>query len=492
MTESAGGGMASIRLEPRPMPRLSPGVSRFRRLKLYAAVGAAASLAGLACTQVSPVLIIAAVMAAAGVFLILNRPFVGLLIYAVVYFLRPGEQWPALGALHVERMIGILTICGAMALVYFKRGALEVDQGSTTRWFLLFAAAAFLSIPTSYWPSRSIEKSVDVAKLAIFYVMIVMLVKDRRRLRIFVWTYVLLVAYIVFTSLKSYYSGTFLFAQGIERAIGVNSAAGGENELGTTMACTFPILVYLALRERNLLLRASAGIIGMSSLWLMTRTGSRASLLGFLAGCLYLWWNSKHRVLVGVVGAAALLAVFVTLPDQYQDRYRTLTVSQLDGSSRSRIQTWTVGLKMIAARPLFGVGIGCFGAARADAFSIGKRSFLESHSLYVQVPSEIGLVGAAAFFVLFSVLKRNRRALKLAAKEPDRRWEHGVLSGLCGGFLVLLVSGGFGHSMMRPTWYLYAGLVVVIYRLVANPESHERPRTGPAESTVSSGAAIAT
>ena len=55
--------------------------------------------------------------------------------------------------------------------------------------------------------------------------------------------------------------------------------------------------------------------------------------------------------MIGVVVAFALM------PQQYKTRYSTITHSELDGSSKSRLVTWVAGLNMLIDRPLFGVGI---------------------------------------------------------------------------------------------------------------------------------------
>ncbi len=154
---------------------------------------------------------------------------------------------------------------------------------------------------------------------------------------------------------------------------------------------------------------------------------------------------------------------FSILPDQYKDRYQTVTEAELDASSQTRLTAWRHGMSMVLSRPLFGVGIGCFGIANAADFGL----WLKSHSLYVQVPSETGLVGAAVFFCfLVAMLRLNRSTTAQLRKQKDAwKFERCVLDGIFAGLVTLLVAGVFGHSLLRPTWYIYAALGLAAYRV---------------------------
>jgi O-antigen ligase len=157
------------------------------------------------------------------------------------------------------------------------------------------------------------------------------------------------------------------------------------------------------------------------------------------------------------------------MPDQYKMRYGSMTHKELDGSTQGRVEAWLTGLQMVADRPVFGVGAGCFGTAHAAAYSHGlRKNWLESHSIYIQVITELGIVGAIAFFgFMVQFLKLNRRVARaLAARGAAWRWESMLVLSMFVGFAVLIVSGFFGHSLYRRTWYLYAALGLAVWRMV--------------------------
>jgi O-antigen ligase len=159
------------------------------------------------------------------------------------------------------------------------------------------------------------------------------------------------------------------------------------------------------------------------------------------------------------------------MPDQYKARYSTITRKELDGSSQGRIVAWKKGVRMMADRPLTGVGLDCFGTANALKYSPkDDPSWLESHSLYVQVPAEIGILGAVFFFAfLYEILRVNARVRRrLELDGGSWELEATTLRGLAAGVVVLLITGVFGHSFLRHTWYVYGALGVVITRLYAD------------------------
>ena len=416
-----------------------------------------------------PILIglVGVVIAAA---LLVLRPFVGLLAYALLLIIQPGELVPVLGALHVERIVGALTLLGILLEMYRSHQAILMDRSTQTRWLWFLTIAILLSIPSSIWPGRSVSTLIEMLKIVALYIMIVRLLTSRTRLRVFVGLYICLIMYLGLSSLIAYFKGELLFSQGIDRAVGLTSAGGGANELGTTMAVTVPLLLHLMGVERRAWLKGILGGAALAALYAMVVTGSRASFLGCIAGFIHIWWYSRKRVLVGAMGVIALVVGFTAIPAQYKERYTTITKSTLDGSSTGRVHAWLTGAQMVVDRPLFGVGAGCFGTAHALQYSQGlRKNWLESHSLYVQVPSELGIVGAIAFFgFMAQFLKLNRRTAASLAGDKAWRWEHRLLLALFTGFIVLIISGFFGHSLYRRTWYIYAALGLAIWRLYRN------------------------
>jgi probable O-glycosylation ligase (exosortase A-associated) len=439
-----------------------------RRVVYYGVATLLCVVGAAALVMFSPEIAIGLVIASVCGVMVMVRPFWGLLLYTCLFLIRPGELYPALGVLHLERVVGAVTLAGMFFAQQQGGGRLLFDRSRQTGLLMALLGAALLSVPFAYWPRGAGMGFIEMLKLVALYLLIVHLVDSHSRLRIYIWLLSLLTVYIAADAYISYLRGAFFFAQGIDRAVGETSVANNPNQLGTTMAIAIPFFLLLALHRP---LRGWRIFFGLSTLLCtvtMMLTGSRASLLGFVAGMGFLWLTSRRRLLVAALALPLLVASFVALPGQYQTRYGSMTSERLDGSSQARVDTWVAGLQMAIDRPLFGVGIHCFGTAHASHYSPeNRRNWLESHSLYIQVLAEMGLVGAVTFaLLLIEFFRLNRRAARALAGAGER-WglERTVLRGLLVGFVVLIVSGIFGHSLLRYTWYVYAALGLSILRL---------------------------
>jgi O-antigen ligase len=376
-------------------------------------------------------------------------------------------MYPALAPLRMERMVGMLTLVSLLLSQMYRHGRILIDGSQQTKHFLYLVVAAALSVPLAFWRAGAWGGVVDFIKLLIFYLLVVHLIDTRKKFRIFVFLYAAMILYIAVSTVVNYVHGSLLHTAGIDRAVGATSAGGGPNEMGATMATTIPLALLLAMHKPFAKWRWVSLVAFGFLIVTLAFTGSRSAVLGLLGGLGYIWWHMRYRLVTGALGVVLLLAGFAMLPEQYQGRYSSMTKSELDGSSQNRLDVWLKGLQMVAHRPLTGVGVHCFGTANAMMFSSGgHRSWLESHSLYVQVPAEMGLIGAFAFFsFLYVYVRFNRRTAKTL--EADEGWglEVVILNSIYAGTLSLLVTGVFGHSMMRPTWYLYAALGLCVWRI---------------------------
>ncbi len=457
-----------------PFEEGRPGRPRPRRRTGWTVAGILGSaLAGIAVVFCPASLVIGAVVCTLAVYLVLTRPFIGLLLYTLTFALRPAEVYPSLGPLHVERIIGALALAAMYMEQQRRSKRLSVDATRQTRLLLLLALPILLSVPFAYVRSRALNGFVDFLKLLAWYLLVVQLLDRQRRLRIFVVLFLALVCYIAFDALYGYTHGSVAFRMGIQRAVGQTDAGGDPNTLAATMSATIPLLILLAFHRPLRWMRAVPAVVAVLLSIIVGVTGSRSGLLGFLGGLSFLWWRARHRLPVALVAGALLIFGFVVLPQQYKTRYSTITEGvahgTFDGSSLGRFSVWKKGLRMIMDRPLTGVGIDCFGVANAAAYSEeGRASYLQAHSLYVQVPAEIGLPGAIIFFAfLVEAIRLNRNVRrKLTTAGRSGQFEVVVLHGMAAGFFALLVTGIFGHSFMRYTWYVYAGLGAAMARTV--------------------------
>lgn len=470
--------------DPQPWQGELDDAHRARQLFLFLLLAAFSAVLGFNLVFFPPLFLFGALFGLAATVAIFMRPFLGLLLYVAVFVIRPAEIWPVLAFLRLERVVGVVTLLALFLEMFRREGRFRLDRSGVTGWLALFLAAVYASMPFSFWPSETLNNVVELLKLIAFYLMVVHLVDRTSRLRVFVGAYALCIGYVGVTSLLAYLRGDLVIAQGIERAVGLTSAGGDPNALGATLGCTVPLALYVGWSARSGWLRVLLWTLAAALLVTVAFTGSRSSILGTLAMFGAMWWLGRNRWVTGILGVLLLAGLFVALPDSYKDRYRSIGQSQLDDSSKYRLLTWEAGLHMVLDRPITGVGAGAFSAAHAAHYSLDPSTqWLQSHSLYVQVPAEVGLFGSVAFFgFLFAVYRLNRRtAGRLRLWPRDVRFELAVLDAVFAGFVFLLVYSIFSHTMFRFTWFVFAGLSVAIYRL-ARTGALTRRRAPAAES----------
>ena len=175
-----------------------------RRILTAALVLIVASGAGVGIVHARPLLVIGLVAAVLLALLVLARPFWGLLLYTLIFIWRPGELYPALAALHLERIMGLLTLASMLVAQHRRYGHLVIDRSLQTYLLLAFAATVLLSVPFAYWRAEAMDGFIEVVKILIFYLLVVHLVDTRRRLRLFVGLLMILTAYIGASSFWDY------------------------------------------------------------------------------------------------------------------------------------------------------------------------------------------------------------------------------------------------------------------------------------------------
>jgi len=254
--------------------------------------------------------------------------------------------------------------------------------------------------------------------------------------------------------------------------------SGGFGEIMGMAAILFAALSIHANRRGRALLLGGTAMVG----WLATlQSLERAPFVGASAGlCLLIIGALVVKPTGGrswgrlglMVGALGLILLFQSLPFS-NPQASTATTSTLgrftqnlsaDVSTRARFLFWGVGLEMVRAHPLLGVGGNNYEAAYPNAraqFSarhpnsslVGLNEHLltvYAHNEYVQLIAELGFIGLL-LFVLFSLslVAALWRALK-------QRSQILPALGAGGAMLAFAVSSGASGSSFR---YFGGGLV---------------------------------
>jgi O-antigen ligase len=214
-------------------------------------------------------------------------------------------------------------------------------------------------------------------------------------------------------------------------------------------------------------LRVAGGLGALCCVGAVVFTLSRGALLALAvalvtAGILQRWrWLPVAAVAVVVVG-------LVVLPSQFKERLAALSTptstNAVDVSTRNRLGENLAAVQMFAHHPLVGVGPGNFDGhylEYSQYIGLDPRAVpRQPHDLYLEVLSERGLLGAAAFGALlgFALVGAFR-----ARRHPDA--ELALLAeGIFVAFVALLVTGLFLHAAYPRYLWITVGLALAARR----------------------------
>lgn len=397
------------------------------------------------------------------------------LCYVVIFYSQLGSRIPALAPLRVELLVGAAAVVVSLLRRPSTAGAAAAN--GLVLAILAFFATLLMSMPLSFWPTRSLETLIRIAKYFAIFIMVVRVIDEPWKLRAFLWTYVAMVALIVAEPFLGVFLGSAEFEtkQGYPKLLGVTGLWKHYNSLGGFAAANLPFLYYLGSAERSVLRRVVLLAVAICSLGAVVYTGSRTAYLGVgfvFAGII---WHSQRRAkaLAGALLAAA--TVWLLMPAHYQAQLLTLgqvgavVSEELEPGADSMVTRWEIvkdAWSIFLDHPIVGVGVDAFPTARGRKFD----RWQDTHNLYLQVLTNAGIPGAAAFgalvFLMLGTLRRARIALD-ASGDPDAHWLKQVSLAVTVFLLARLGVGLFGMDLYENYWWLAAGLAFALTRFAS-------------------------
>ena len=272
----------------------------------------------------------------------------------------------------------------------------------------------------------------------------------------------------------------------------------GSGGFGEIMAMAAILFASLSLHVNRRQIALACGITAMLG-WLATLqslerapfVGASAGFALLIVGTVITEFRSRRTLLrlCLLIGALACILFFQTMPSlTTSTNGPSSTVARLgqdlgaDGNTRVRFLFWGVGLEMLRAHPLLGVGgnnyEAAFPVARAQ-FSANhpnspliamNEEFLTvyAHNEYIQLLAELGLVGFTLFALLsLSLVGNFWQALK-------RKHQTLPVLGAGGAMLAFAVSSGASGSSFR---YFGGGLLFFFAAAIINRVATLRPNS---------------
>jgi O-antigen ligase len=370
---------------------------------------------------------IAAAIGLAFVVLVMGDLTFGLCAFAVVAFL---DLLPQLGGslLSFSKIVGLLLFISWLAKVTSDRDTRNDFMASHPVFTYVLGAFVAWAGMSLLWAEDTTLVQTPLMRYALNLVLFLIVFTAVRTPKQLVWT---LGAYVV--------GGTAAAAYGLARPPSdvayydiqrVAGTLGDPNELASVLVPAIVIAFGLAIVLKRAplvrLMLVAAGVICAGGVFLTLSRGGLVALGVALVAAVVVAgrWRAQALVLsLCVAMSVGFWFSFIATDDQVN------RVTNIEGGT-GRADLWKISNRMIADKPVAGVGLGNFqvasvhyllepGVIERDEFIVDQPKV--AHNTYLHVFAELGAIGGAMFiailgFVLLCILRAAREFARMEEK----------------------------------------------------------------------------
>lgn len=418
---------------------------------------AAGILAGI-----NPVLGVSLALGLVFVGVFLSDVTIGLCLFAGLSFL---EILPRAGGLTVFKVVGALLVVSTLAAASTReRRGLPAIHPILTAALILFVAWAALSAVWAESVGTAASSVVRYALNLALFPIVWVAVWRREHVNWLVITLVLGTAVAAAYGLVSPPSNpNSIDTSDAARATGT---IGDANQFAAVLVAGLALSLAVAVGPvTNGYIRLAAYLTAAMSLMAIFLTLSRGGLVALAVAMMAsVAMAGRWRPVIGtaallvVLGSVVYFTTFASVPAQQ----RITTISGGTG----RTDLWSIGWRMVQAKPIAGVGSGNFqvssihyllrpGATQRADFIVDTPKV--AHNTYLQILAELGIVGFALFAVIVAYsLACIVRAARMFARIGDLQMEI-IARGLFIGLVGLMAADFFISEMYsKLLWLLLA------------------------------------
>jgi probable O-glycosylation ligase (exosortase A-associated) len=345
-------------------------------------------------------------------------------------------------------------------------GYLIFDRRSPPRFSahtaLALALAAWMTLSNTWavWPASAWYTWDWSFKTVIFAAFMTFVLRSRVQMEAFLQVFLFSAAvHMIAVGTKTAISGS-----GYGRHLDVIESDAGLFEgsyLAGASIALIPIILFL--RKHSILIPKSRfrdiGYYAMIGFAIFAAMGTyaRTALVGFLVVGVFLWLQSRRKVLFTVCAVAVGLAVAARTADTWNERIETTADYNADSSALGRILVWEWTIKFASSNPLGGG----FDAFMTDSIEfpgnppqvVYGKAF---HNAYIAVLGQQGFPGLAMYLALQGMsLLYLWRIGRRTKNQPHLLWVHDLAGAAMTALLTIMSCGCFidiaYHSFV---WYL--------------------------------------
>ncbi len=330
---------------------------------------------------------------------------------------------------------------------------------------LIFAGWCTLSVVWAELPDDHWVKWDWAFKVLMFAAFLPLVLRSRVQIEAFLLVFLFSASvHMLAPGLKTMLSGS-----GYGRQLGVllvNPGAGltESSYLSAASIAFIPIILYL--RKHSILLPKSrlrdigALCLIVVAVFAAISTYARTALVGFAVVAVFLWLQSRQKILFAICAIALATGALAMTSDSWNARIETTEDYESEGSALGRILVWKWTLGFVMEHPLGG-GFQSFLVDRIEFPSTNGTAPLvvygkAFHNIFIEVLGEQGFPGLAMYVTLISLsLGYMWSAMRRTRDKPHLLWVHDLAGALMTSLLTIMACGCFiGIAYQAMVWYL--------------------------------------
>ncbi|GHV10705.1 hypothetical protein FACS1894219_00640 [Clostridia bacterium] len=377
-------------------------------------------------------------------------------LYGLLCYPEAGLHIVILGLPFIPTMplAGLCILTGVCYILKLIRGKRAFEFHLLDLTIIFFAALTLLGGVVAVGKSGSLQPALLYTAFMLIYFVSVNLIRTREQIIRVIQNILIAGFFVAIIGVYQNYSGSLqkiwqdasMFSEIEGRVV---STFENPNVLAEYLVLLIPFVVVLLFSNKNLKGSVMYLTCAFFLLLCLVLTWSRGSWLAFLFSVVILLIMVNRKVLAAYFGALLLIPFApLLLPENVIARF--LSIGNIADSSTSyRVSIWTASLNLIKRYFIEGIGVGFESFRRVyPEFSLaGIESAPHSHSLWLQIMTELGVTGIVVFiFVIFFFVQSCFTSI---SREEDNKIRLILAAGLVAviGFLL----NGFTDYV----WYNY-------------------------------------
>ncbi|HSG79788.1 MAG TPA: O-antigen ligase family protein [Acidimicrobiia bacterium] len=458
------------------------------------AVAAGSVTAAVVVGAADPILVVSGVAALAAAAAVMLHPEAGLPIIAVFAVLRLADVATDFHGAPSTFTPLVALLFAAVFVRWLTTGRRPAGSGRVALLmgpFVLVAVGSLVWATDAATSTRAAEFLLKDAVVAVIAGFLLHRASDLTRV---VWTIVVAGGAVATITAAQFLLGAFgtsvfgLAQSDVLNIVGsvddvrISGPVGDPNFYAQLLVMVFP-LAYERWRRAPTAAGRAVGAwatlaTGASTVFTFSRGGAVALVI--VAVIVLARFRPSKSLIVGVIAAAVL--VLPLLPPGYVERLTALDQvgsvnATMDASIRGRTAVVRAGAAMFMDRPLLGIGFGGFGdtyPSYARDLGIELRSeSREAHNLYVEIASETGLAGIAAFAVLAIGTAAAIRSSRRRFRSVGRTDLDGIAYAIGAALVGYLLTSMFLHMAFARFVWLLVGIAVALPNVATRLEQEE-------------------